>query len=145
MTKSIAIAVVSCLAILVAADGNAFAQAGSTGGTLGKTDKSASGGEEQGKQTGERRRTGTERSKVSSCHGIVGTWAFHTVTGIETVFRQDGSGSQTNGATGTWSCTGATATAKWSNGAVDTISISVDGNSLAIHNNWGDRFTADRK
>jgi hypothetical protein len=43
MSKSIAIVVLSCLAILIAADGNALAQAGSTGGTLGKMDKSVSG------------------------------------------------------------------------------------------------------
>jgi hypothetical protein len=44
MIKSISIALLCCLAALVAADGLAFAQAGSTGGTIGKTDKSASGG-----------------------------------------------------------------------------------------------------
>jgi hypothetical protein len=44
MGKSIALAVVCGLAALIAANGIAFAQAGSTGGTLGKTDKSASGG-----------------------------------------------------------------------------------------------------
>jgi len=47
VSKSIAIAVGCSLAALVAASGTAFAQAGSTGGTLGKTDKSASGGEDQ--------------------------------------------------------------------------------------------------
>jgi hypothetical protein len=46
MSKSIAIAVAYCLAALVATDKVAFAQAGSTGGTIGKTDKSVSGGEE---------------------------------------------------------------------------------------------------
>jgi hypothetical protein len=47
MGKSIAIAVVCSLAALVGVDQTAFAQAGSTGGTLGKTDKSVSGGDEQ--------------------------------------------------------------------------------------------------
>jgi hypothetical protein len=46
MGKSIAIATACCFAALVSADGSAFAQAGSTGGTIGKTDKSASGGED---------------------------------------------------------------------------------------------------
>jgi hypothetical protein len=46
MTKSIAIAVVCCLATLVGVDQTALAQAGSTGGAIGKTDKAASGGEE---------------------------------------------------------------------------------------------------
>jgi hypothetical protein len=47
MSKSIAVAVVCGFAVLVAAQGTAFAQAGSTGGTIGKTDKSESGGEEK--------------------------------------------------------------------------------------------------
>src|SRR5215472_9713357 len=48
MSKSIVIAAALCsMVALVAADRSAFAQAGSTGGTLGKTDKSASGGEDQ--------------------------------------------------------------------------------------------------
>jgi hypothetical protein len=64
MRKSIAILVVSWLAALFAADVTAFAQAGSTGGTLGKTDKSASGGE------------GTSRRKnaVDSSASLTGNW-----------------------------------------------------------------------
>ena len=45
MRKSIAIAIICGLAMLVAADQTVFGQAGSTGGTIGKTDKSLSGGE----------------------------------------------------------------------------------------------------
>jgi hypothetical protein len=48
-----------CLMTLLAADRGAFAQAGSTGGTIGKTDKSVSGGEEQ---TPEHNTSRTERS-----------------------------------------------------------------------------------
>jgi hypothetical protein len=47
MSKSIGIAVACGLAALVGADQTAHAQAGSTGGTIGKTDKSVSGGEER--------------------------------------------------------------------------------------------------
>jgi hypothetical protein len=56
MRKSVTLGIVgiSCLIALHVADRAAFAQAGSTGGTLGKTDKSASGGEEQ-QQTKPRR------------------------------------------------------------------------------------------
>jgi hypothetical protein len=39
-----------CLMALLAVDRGAFAQAGSTGGTIGKTDKSVSGGQEQSRQ-----------------------------------------------------------------------------------------------
>jgi hypothetical protein len=43
----LAIAIACAFALLVIGDRAAFAQAGSTGGTLGKADKSASGGEDQ--------------------------------------------------------------------------------------------------
>jgi hypothetical protein len=54
MSKSIAIATICALAALVSTDQTALAQAGSTGGTLGKTDKSASGGEESSPSGGRR-------------------------------------------------------------------------------------------
>jgi hypothetical protein len=49
MRKSVTLAVVaiSCLIALLAVDRVALGQAGSTGGTIGKTDKSVSGEEEQ--------------------------------------------------------------------------------------------------
>ena len=65
MSKSIAIAVACGLAALVVADGTAFAQAGSTGGTLGKTDKSASGGEEERPKSGNRKAAATISGKWS--------------------------------------------------------------------------------
>ena len=67
MSKSVAIAVACSLATLVATTGTAFAQAGSTGGTLGKTDKSASGGQEDSRQA--------QRPKVrAGVAGIAGHW-----------------------------------------------------------------------
>jgi hypothetical protein len=71
MTKSIAIVVASCLAILVAAEGNAFAQAGSIGGTVGKTDKSASGGENSEPQP---RRRGVVRPHDVAVN-LTGEWS----------------------------------------------------------------------
>jgi hypothetical protein len=54
MRKSIAIAIICGLAMLVAADQTVFGQAGSTGGTIGKTDKSLSGGENSKPRLGRR-------------------------------------------------------------------------------------------
>ena len=54
MRKSIAIAIICGLAMLVAADQTVFGQAGSTGGTIGKTDKSLSGGENSKPRPGRR-------------------------------------------------------------------------------------------
>ena len=50
MTKSIVIAAVFALATFAPGDGIAFAQAGSIGGTIGKTDKSISGDNDSGHQ-----------------------------------------------------------------------------------------------
>jgi hypothetical protein len=44
---ALGIAGIICLIAFLATDQTALAQAGSTGGTIGKTDKSVSGGEEQ--------------------------------------------------------------------------------------------------
>jgi hypothetical protein len=71
MTKLIAIAVVCCLAALVAADGYAFAQTGSTGGTLGKTDKSVSGGEEAVPRSHRKAEHRIGRRSVDGGSGIV--------------------------------------------------------------------------
>jgi hypothetical protein len=61
MRKPVTLVVVgiSCLIALLAVDRVALGQAGSIGGTVGKTDKSVSGGEEQ---TPERKTTGPKRS-----------------------------------------------------------------------------------
>ena len=64
----------ACGAALLAAD-HAFAQGGSIGGTLGKTDKSSSGGEEQSPQhhrSGTRASTGTAQPTSS----YSGKWAW---------------------------------------------------------------------
>jgi hypothetical protein len=131
MTKSIAIAVVCCLAILVAADRSAFAQAGSTGGTLGKTDKSASGGEEGRSQTERKRvttrsepRNATERS----CSTIVGTWRWFTAfqNGDVVIFKADGSGlnASKNNEPGKWTCSGGEYVLTWSAaGNVDHVRV----------------------
>jgi hypothetical protein len=68
MSKSISFALACSLAAFTGADRVAFAQAGSAGGTLGKTDKSASGGE-QDKAARSRERSG----KMS----LDGTWIWH--------------------------------------------------------------------
>jgi hypothetical protein len=72
MSKSIAIAVACGLAALVVADGTAFAQAGSTGGTLGKTDKSASGGEEETRGG----RKSDNRNAAATPKTISGKWSW---------------------------------------------------------------------
>jgi hypothetical protein len=75
MTKSIAIAISCGLAALVAADQRtAFAQAGSTGGTLGKTDKSVSGGEEQQQRTSHK--ANAKQRNSANTLSVSGKWSW---------------------------------------------------------------------
>jgi hypothetical protein len=151
MTKSAAIAAICCFVTLVATDKIAFAQAGSTGGTLGKTDKSVSGGEEnietnqKRKAFGRTQATRERKTGGGSCLKIVGTWTWHYIFDSETVLSEGGVGRNNTGPKGVWTCSAGIATATWDNGFVDTITISGDGKTLFIKNNAGKSFTADRK
>jgi hypothetical protein len=145
-------------AIAVAATSKAsFAQAGSTGGTIGKQDKSLSGGEDTpsprrdtrpAKPASPAASLSPLREKETRCMAIVGTWTWYL--GItETVFNQNGSMRNSNGVTGTWTCPRAPGSATWSNGppATETYTMSQDGNSLSVVSAWGGgvRFTATRR
>jgi hypothetical protein len=124
----------------------ALAQAGSTGGTIGKQGKSASGDEEAkkprasggiGTSAGKSRRTADR-----PCDKIVGKWRW--VYGTEAIFDQNGTGRHF-GSTANWTCTDGVVIATWNSGWVDRITISADGNSLSIVNNAGITFAASRK
>lgn len=65
------VAIISLIALL-AVDRIAFAQAGSTGGTLGKTDKSVSGGEEE--RPGDRK--SGHRKATATAATISGKWSW---------------------------------------------------------------------
>jgi hypothetical protein len=90
MTKSIAIAVVSGLATLVGVEQTAFAQAGSTGGTIGKTDKSASRGESKEPRS---RGTGKAWKQAQDIPHLAGTWSGWVLglsVGTETIEQSGG-------------------------------------------------------
>jgi hypothetical protein len=137
----------SIVALLPAAT-TALAQAGSTGGTIGKTGKSVSGDEEQTNQSPKRRRMDSNtgaRTKTSSCRRIVGTWSWPL--GATVSFKEDGSSSRTffgTVGTGRWVCSEDLVVITWK-GIVDHITISEDGNALFVSNSNGQTFTATRK
>jgi hypothetical protein len=114
MTKSIAITVVCCLAILVAADGNAFAQAGSTGGTLGKTDKSVSGGE------GQREILPAHRSREaqSSRPAVINLKEHNATWGEFSITLRLTSGNAYNGT--------------WNQGTVSHMTVEISPNSMTV-------------
>jgi len=121
----------------------AFAQSDSIGGSLGKTDKSASGGEPAPEA---RKRAALKPAKAvtareASCRYLVGAWIWSPGT---TIFAADGSERHSSGATGAWTCKDGVAIATWNNGFVDTIRISPDGKTLSIENNMGRTFSVTR-
>ncbi len=133
------------IALSAAGASSAFAQAGSTGGTLGKTDKSISGEEPKPRATPKASQNAPVR-RNAGCQRIVGTWAWHYVLGTtETVFSSDGTGRGSTGLTNSWTCGGGLVTVKWSHGYTDRVEISPDGRSLSIRNNVGQSFSATRK
>jgi hypothetical protein len=147
------VAVLTCAALIMPA--SVFGQAGSTGGTIGKTDKSISGGEEQtepqhrpeGKRSPRGRPVKSEKTTGNPCQKIIGRWTWNDAGGTtKAVFGSGGTGQNVaRGLTSTWTCSGAgIAIVRWSNGISDRVTISPDGNSLSIANPYGGVFSAVR-
>jgi hypothetical protein len=150
MNKSIPIAIICSLAALVGVDQTALAQAGSTGGTLGKSDKSASGGEEKApgyekshKRPAQTKRVQDQPRTSSACGRIVGTWKWSN--GLDVVFMVNGTGEATNGDTSTWLCEGGFYKVTWKAWGTDRITIASDGQSLSGVGIAGLPLSATRK
>jgi hypothetical protein len=122
----------------------AMAQAGSTGGTAGKQDKSASGGEEQAQPKSRLHkstsRPAADRSKSSSCGNVVGTYKW--LLGTTNVIKADGTTTLSNGPQGKWTCANGQLTIVWNNGATDYLSPTPSG--FSIENNFGMHFEGVR-
>lgn len=136
------VAIICAMATLLVTDRIALAQAGSTGGTVGNTDKSVSGGDEQKappranlrqsprtfpaqvKPAGDRRETG------SPCGRLVGTWKWFN--GVDVVFKANGTAEATNGDTSKWVCDGGMYRVTWKSfGQTDRITLAPDGQTLS--------------
>jgi hypothetical protein len=117
----------------------AMAQAGSTGGTLGNTDKSISGERREEPAAQPRARepkshTARKAEAGSSCGRIAGSWKWGSAT---IAIKADGTAQHAVGGSGTWTCNGGQYVFTWSNGITDRVTLSVDGNSLSWSNNLG--------
>jgi hypothetical protein len=114
---------------LVAIDTEAFAQAGSTGGTIGKTDKSESGGGPPSPAEAQPRKpSGASRNApASSCSRMPGSWSWFN--GITVVIRPDGTASG-GPHTASWSCANGSVVMRWSHGYTDRLNLSQDGTHL---------------
>jgi hypothetical protein len=101
-------------AIIALAPALAFAQ-GSTGGTLGKTDQSLSGG--QPKEMPAEKASPQKKTKPgpdvrqSGCGRNVDVWAWSN--GLEVVVRPDATAVVSNGVAGILTCAGGTYVFKW--------------------------------
>ena len=124
------------IALSAAGTSGAFAQAGSAGGTIGKSDKSISGGrEEHQRSRGQRREqvpaphhASRAEPNNAGCQRVVGTWNWFL--GGDTVFYGDRTGRSASGPTFTWTCSGDSYVLTWSHGFVDHLRISPDGKRL---------------
>ena len=149
VSRLIAIALASGFLVSFSS-GTALAQAGSTGGAIGKQDKSVSGGSPAVEPTRApkepRRHRSTNdtpaKTKGASCGRIAGTWQWWT--GGETVFRMDGTAKHTSGLTATWTCSDGNYVVSWSTG-IDKLKISPDGKRLDGSNNFGFHASGIRK
>jgi hypothetical protein len=133
---------------------SALAQAGSTGGTIGKTEKSISGSEDTDRPRAAplAKRPAAKEQETSSggsCGRIVGRWSWY-LNLTESVFHKDGTAGHSSGATGRWSCTGGTVSVvwgDWGNARTDRIAVSPDGNTISVDSPWGGgiRFKGRRR
>ena len=133
-----------------------LAQAGSIGGTIGKQDKSISGGEEVDRQRAAplpKRSAASARETASgrSCNRIVGTWSWHLGVS-DVIFHKDSTALHpASGSTGKWRCSsGDTLNVVWSyqgTSRTDHITLSQDGNSIFVDSPYGGglKFTGTRR
>lgn len=91
----------------------AFSQAGSTGGTIGKTEKSISGGAEAEQPPLKQRKPALVSGRPSvagpspnDCRKVAGIWTFTFEKSFETAIKSDGTGSFGPGFEFTWTCSG---------------------------------------
>lgn len=132
-------------ALVVAAQQHvAFAQAGSTGGVIGKQDKSVSGGgaveEPTVRSAGPRRAPekspGQDQTR-SACGRMPGVWTangwYNSIYGRgDVVLNADGSARHVSGIVGTWTCRGNHFVMDWKNWAHGEGTLSNDGSTITF-------------
>jgi hypothetical protein len=139
---------------LIFSSSMAFAQAGSTGGVIGKQGKSISGAEESVeplriiRKREPRRSSSSETAKPKSretsspCRQLTGIWFWST--GGQTTFKADGTLAKGQ-LTGKWSCTNGQVEIVWSHGFVDKLALSPGDGKLRGKNNLGYGVSGSRK
>lgn len=110
----------------------AYAQAGSTGGTLGKTDQSLSGGQPKSGAAREPKQTkgATAEAQNAGCARIAGSWLWSN--GLSVAIGANGTASATNGDKAALACNGGVYAFKWQAFGNETrMTLSADGKRLS--------------
>lgn len=131
-------AVLACVAFgSVAIGAEAFAQPGSTGGSIGKTGKSQSGSDEapaiRREPSGRKPARPSAPVATSSCAKMPGSWSWFN--GITVVIRSNGTAAGGR-YTATWSCKNDGVIMHWSHGYTDRLQLSQDGTHLSGTNGY---------
>lgn len=145
MRKSVTLGIVGiiCLIALPATDRMALAQAGSTGGTIGKTDKSVSGGDKETEPQRSIRSSKARTTEASSCAKLAGVWSWFTNGDV--TFKTNGSFVQPQvSLSGNWTCKNDYVVMIWSHGYTDRLTLSRNGTHLEGTNGFN-AVSGDRK
>jgi len=125
-------------------------QPGSTGGSIGKTDKSISGGEEANKprvapHLKQRNTSEQQTSQGHACNAIVGRWSWYRGV-TEMTFFKGGTMRNSSGPTGTWTCINGRSARSGDFVSKEQYTVSQDGKSMFVTSTWGGgvTFTATR-
>jgi hypothetical protein len=130
-------------------------QPGSTGGSIGKQDKSISGGEETpvshslAKKLHQSSEANPATGLGKGCGRIVGSWIWRaSVFSWRIVVKPNGIATHSidNGISGTWSCRDDNAVFVWANGKyLDHVTLLPEPNRLEGTNKDGVKFTGMRE
>ncbi|HZP74642.1 MAG TPA: hypothetical protein VFB45_00730 [Pseudolabrys sp.] len=114
-----------------------LAQAGSTGGSIGRHGKEATGSDEprpRHHQTPRVERSEhSERTASKGCPSIVGrwsSWASGMFGANDTVFKADGTAYHSAGITGRWFCENGQLRIEWPDGKPGAVKLSADGKQI---------------
>jgi hypothetical protein len=121
--------------MLMSLPATAFAQAGSTGGTIGKQDKSVSGdnGTEQlhSRTKPPKEKTGTPTQVARSCRDVVGDWLWSN--GVNVTVNPDHTTTQSDGYSTRVTCADGVYTFSW---PVITARMTLSSNGNRLSGTW---------
>ncbi len=143
--RLIAATLVSGMLLSFVVTAKAFAQGGSTGGTIGKTDKSEFGTNQAPVTRPSpkvRKQAGVPRSvAATSCSKMPGNWSWFNYPNV--VIRANGTAAA-GPFSATWSCKDDFVVMHWSHGYTDRLTLSRDGTHLE-GSNGSVTVSGDRK